>query len=80
MQDEFLPSTCQEKGQLGCKRSCKSPPLAERKWGQLCLGFVETSRKNTKLKILAPQIFSGRQQVCQKLAEGKAWRILTPLT
>lgn len=59
------------------KRSCTSPPLAERKWGQLCLGLAENSRENTReLKILVPQIFPGCQQVCRKLAEGKAW--LTP--
>lgn len=58
-----------EEGQLRCKRSGQSLPLAERNWGQLCLGFAENSRENTReLKILAPGIFPGDQQVCQKLS------------
>lgn len=59
-----------------CKRSCKPPPLAAWKWGQLCLGFAENRENMRELKILAPQIFPGCQQVCQMLAEGKPW--LTP--
>lgn len=76
---ERVDSACNLPRRKGswCKRSCKSPPLAVWKWGQLCLGFAENSRENMReLKILAPKIFSGCQQVCQKVAEGKAW--LTP--
>ena len=55
MKDGFCLQPAKEKGQLRCERSCQSPPLAEQKWGQLCLGFAENSREDTReLKTLAP--------------------------
>ena len=55
VKDGFCLQPAKEKGQLRCERFCQSPPLAEQKWGQLCLGFAENSREDTReLKTLAP--------------------------